>query len=91
MARVKKYIFTPATAEEIQRAVGVTRADSAIVAKVLKELGFIEPSVAQEGSPLKHRLPTTVSSRGKAAPAAKRARTGKGPGGLVKARRAGTM
>ena len=37
----KKYIVTPATAEEISRAVGVTKKDAAIVDKVLRELGYL--------------------------------------------------
>lgn len=37
----KRYIVTPATAEEISRAVGVTKKDAAIVDKVLRKLGYL--------------------------------------------------
>jgi len=37
----KRYIVTPATAEEISRAVGVTKKDVAIVDKVMRRLGSL--------------------------------------------------
>jgi hypothetical protein len=37
----KKYIVSPATAEQISQGVGVTPEDRAIVTKVLTDLGYI--------------------------------------------------
>ena len=39
--KTEKHIAPPATAEEIKRAVGVTRKDRAIVRKVMMDLGYI--------------------------------------------------
>jgi hypothetical protein len=38
----KKHIVTPATADEISKAVGVTKKDTALVTKVLLRLGYIK-------------------------------------------------
>ena len=45
--RTKKHIVTPATADEISKAVGVTKKDAALVTKVLLRLGYIKE---EEGS-----------------------------------------
>jgi hypothetical protein len=42
MAKVaKKHVVPPATAEEIRRAVGVTKEDARLVKKVMTELGYL--------------------------------------------------
>lgn len=81
MARVKKYIFTPATAAEIRKAVGVTRSDSAIVARVLKRLGYdSEPSASAADSPTAGARSKSAQARKKAPPSAKKdAAPGKSP------------
>ncbi len=40
-ARTGKHVAPRASAEEISRAVGVTKKDSAVVRKVLVELGYL--------------------------------------------------
>ena len=37
----KKHVVPPATAEEIRRAVGVTKEDARLVRKVMTELGYL--------------------------------------------------
>lgn len=44
----KRYIVTPASAEEISRGVGVTKKDAAIVDKVLRRLGYIPEEPAKK-------------------------------------------
>ncbi len=54
----KKYIVTPATAEEISRGVGVTKKDAAIVDKILRRLGYLpedEPAGKKQRSSGKER------------------------------------
>lgn len=42
MAKVaKRHVVPPATAEEIRRAVGVTKEDARLVRKVMTELGYL--------------------------------------------------
>ncbi len=40
--RTEKHIVVPATAEQISRAVGVTKKDAALVRRVLLQLGYIK-------------------------------------------------
>ena len=61
--RTKKHIVTPATADEISKAVGVTKKDAALVRKVLLRLGYIkkeeEPrKVARPGTAKREKLKT---------------------------------
>jgi hypothetical protein len=45
--KTEKHIAPPATAEEIRRAVGVTKKDRAIVRKVMAELGYLGKPVGK--------------------------------------------
>jgi hypothetical protein len=58
--RTRKHIVTPATADEISKAVGVTKKDAALVTKVLLRLGYIK----EEEEPRKMARPGTAK-RGK--------------------------
>ena len=45
--RTTRHIAPPASAREIQEAVGVTDEDRAVVRKVMRELGYDEPRSKQ--------------------------------------------
>jgi hypothetical protein len=47
---MKKHIVAPATLEEIQQTLGVTREDMEIVDRVLKELGYDESDDSPDAS-----------------------------------------
>ena len=53
----QRHVVAPASAEEISRAVGVTKKDAAIVDKVLRKLGYIrdEEPGPKEGRSAKPR------------------------------------
>jgi hypothetical protein len=78
MARVKKYIISePATLEEVRKTLKITRADQAVVAKVLKRLGYdIPPSPGPKSKPApKIRETATLTARERPATVAKKVST----------------
>lgn len=68
-ARTRKHIAPRATAEEIRRAVGVTKKDSEIVRKVLTDLGYLkttgEPESVRRGTAEPERRPVPKEKRSK--------------------------
>lgn len=75
MARVKKYIIAePATLDEVRKTLKITRADSAVVSKVLKRLGYdipLSPDPRAKPAP-KIRETATLTARERPATVAKK-------------------
>jgi hypothetical protein len=62
--RTEKHIVVPATAEQISRAVGVTKKDAALVRRVLLQLGYIkeEKPTKRASSSAKKKTPAPQKS-----------------------------
>lgn len=61
--RTKKHIVVPATAEQISRAVGVTKKDAALVKRVLLQLGYIKEEEPAKKASSTTRKKTPVSKK----------------------------
>lgn len=61
----KRHVVPPATAEEIRRAVGVTKEDARLVKKVMTELGYLpKPSPPRSATASSMKASKKVSAAG---------------------------
>lgn len=78
MARVKKYIISePATLDEVRKTLKITRADSAVVSKILKRLGYdypLSPDPKSKPSPATREV-AALTARERPATVAKKVTT----------------